>query len=152
MSGKSSESGLDTARQCADVMFDADTASQMLGIEINIPSPGRAVATMQIRDDMVNGFDVCHGGIIFSLADTAFAFACNAYNRLSVAASASIEFLKPVHRGDRLTATATEEHRGKRNGLYSVDVINQHGDRVALFRGRSASRDQALVDPPPEIM
>jgi acyl-CoA thioesterase len=100
---------------------------------------------MRIRDDMVNGFDVCHGGIIFALADTAFAFACNAYNRLSVAASAHIEFLRPAKTNDELTATASEEHRGKRSGLYSVEVRNQHGETIALFRGRSAGRDRALV-------
>lgn len=131
-------------------MFAADSASKMLDIEIDIPAPGQAVATMRVRADMVNGFDVCHGGIIFSLADTAFAFACNAYNRLSVAASANIEFLKPVMRDDVLTARATEEHCGRQSGVYSVSIANQHGERVALFRGRSASRDQPLIDDGPE--
>jgi len=117
----------------------------MLGIAIDIPAPGQAVATMRVRKDMVNGFDVCHGGIIFTLADTAFAFACNAYNRLTVAASANVDFLRPAKLNDELTATANEEHRGTRSGIYAVDVINQHGQTVALFRGRSASRDQALL-------
>ena len=127
-------------------MYGSDEASKALGIDVEIPEAGSAVATMQVRADMVNGFDVCHGGIIFALADTAFAFACNAYNRLSVAASANIEFLRPAKRDDVLTATATEEHRGKRGGVYSIDVRNQHGERVAIFRGRSASRDEALID------
>ena len=137
---------LKTARECANVMFSADRASKMLGIDIEIPSPGEAVATMRVREDMVNGFDMCHGGIIFSLADTAFAFACNAYDQLSVAASASIEFLQPVNCGDELTATATEAHRRNRSGIYSVEVVNQFGDCVALFRGRSSSRKQHLLD------
>lgn len=138
-------SDLEIAKQCASIMYDADSASQMLGISIDIPAPGQAIATMRVRKDMVNGFDLCHGGIVFALADTAFAFACNAYNRLSVAASANVDFLRPVKRDDELTATASEEHRGKRIGIYAVEVVNQHGETVALFRGRSASRDQPLI-------
>jgi len=117
----------------------------MLGITVDIPAPGQAVATMRVRKDMVNGFDVCHGGIIFALADTAFAFACNAYNRLSVGASANVDFLRAAKLDDELSATANEEHRGNRGGIYAVEVVNQHGQTVALFRGRSASRDQSLI-------
>lgn len=134
------------ARACAERMLTADEASKMLGIAVDIPAPGKAAATMQIRADMVNGFDVCHGGIIFTLADTAFAFACNAYNDLSVAASANIDFLKPAMLHDVLTATAIEEYRGKRGGLYAVEVVNQDAERVALFRGRAASRGRTLID------
>ena len=94
---------------------------------------------------MVNSFDVCHGGLIFTLADTAFAFACNAYDRVTVAASANIDFLKPAKRGDTLVATATEEHRGRRSGVYSVRVVNDKGESVALFRGRSAALDESLL-------
>lgn len=137
---------LAVARACAERMFAADEASKMLGIVIDIPAPGTAAATMRVRADMVNGFDVCHGGIIFTLADTAFAFACNAYNDLSVAASANIDFLRPAMLRDVLTATAVEEYRGKRGGLYAVEVVNQDEERVALFRGRSASRGRTLVD------
>lgn len=133
------------ARQCADVMIRADAASQMLGIRIEIPETGSCVARMRIREDMVNGFDVCHGGLIFALADTAFAFACNAHNRLSVAASANIDFLRPARLADELTATAREQHAGKGGGVYIVEVANQDGQRIALFRGRSASRAEALV-------
>lgn len=133
------------ARRCADVMMSRDAASKMLGIHIEIPEPGSCVARMRVREDMVNGFDVCHGGLIFSLADTAFAFACNAHNRLSVAASANIDFLRPAKLHDELTATAREQQAGKSGGVYVVDVVNQAGKAVALFRGRSASRAEPLA-------
>ncbi len=136
---------LERARACANRMYENDKASQALGIEIEIPEPGSAVATMTVREDMATGFDICHGGLIFTLADTAFAFACNAYNRLTVAASANIEFLRPAKLGDTLVATAAEEHRGKRSGVYSVVVENDRGERVALFRGRSASVSEELL-------
>jgi acyl-CoA thioesterase len=128
---------LDTARRCADAMLAKDRSSKALGISIDIVAPGEAVATMQVRDDMINGFDVIHGGLTFALADTAFAFACNAYGEINVAASAQIEFLRPAHAGDTLTATAREDHRGRRSGYYSVEVRNQRDELVALFRGRS---------------
>ena len=136
---------LETARACAELMRDVDAASRALGIEIEIPEPGSARATMTVRSDMVNGFDVCHGGLIFTLADTAFAFACNAYNRLTLAAGANIEFLQPAKLGETLTATAVEEHRGKRSGLYSVLVVNDREEKVALFRGRSAALAESLL-------
>ena len=128
---------LDTARRCADAMLAKDRSSKALGISIDIVAPGEAVATMQVREDMLNGFDVIHGGLTFALADTAFAFACNAYGEITVAAAAQIEFLRPAHAGDTLTATAREDHRGRRSGYYSVEVRNQRDELVALFRGRS---------------
>ena len=136
---------LDTARRCAETMFANDRSSQAMGIDIDIPAAGQAVATMTVRDDMVNGFDVLHGGLTFALADTAFAFACNAYDEQSVAASAQIEFLRPAVLGDVLTATATEDYRGRRSGYYSVEVRNQHGKLVALFRGRCATRSDTSI-------
>ncbi|MEO1202038.1 MAG: hydroxyphenylacetyl-CoA thioesterase PaaI [Pseudomonadota bacterium] len=136
---------LDIARACARRMADADEASRTLGISVEIPEPGAARATMRVREDMVNGFDLCHGGLIFTLADTAFAFACNAYNQLTVAASANIEFLRPAKLGETLVAHACEEHRGKRSGVYSVVVENDGGERIALFRGRSASVSDTLL-------
>lgn len=139
------DEALALARRCADVMMSNDAASRALGISIEIPQPGTCIARMRVREDMVNGFDVCHGGLIFSLADTAFAFACNAHNRLSVAASANIDFLRPATLDDELTATAREQHAGKGGGVYVVDVVNQSGRAVALFRGRSASRAETLV-------
>jgi acyl-CoA thioesterase len=137
---------LQRARACAEHMYANDRASQALGIEIEIPEPGSAIATMRVQGDMVNGFDIAHGGLVFTLADTAFAFACNAYDDVTVAGSGTIEFLRPVLEGDDLRATAMEEHRGQRAGLYAVEVLNQNDERVALFRGRSVSRGQALLD------
>ena len=136
---------LETARLCAERMFDNDRASQGLGITVSVPSPGQAIAVMQVRDDMLNGFDICHGGYIFTLADTAFAFACNAYNDLAVAAAGSIEYLQPVHAGERLEASAVEEHREGRRGFYAVTVTRTDGAIVALFKGRSASRSEPLL-------
>ena len=137
---------LELAVRCAAHMYASDTASQMLGIEVDIPEAGKATAHMTIRDDMVNGFGVCHGGLIFALADTAFAFACNAYNQQAVAASAQIEFLRPAKLDDTLKATATEDYRGRKRGYYSVVVCNQADQPVALFQGRSASNETPLVD------
>ncbi len=136
---------LETARRCADRMYANDRASKALGIEIDIPAPGQAVATMTVRDDMVNGFDVLHGGLTFALADTAFAFACNAYDVQAFAASAQIEFLRPAMLGDVLKAIATEDHRGRRSGYYSVEVRNQRDELIALFRGRSAAKSDTSI-------
>lgn len=136
---------LTRARRCAEVMYDKDAASQALGITVEIPEVGQAIATMLIRDDMVNGFDVCHGGLVFTLADTAFAFACNAYDRLTYAAAADIEFLRPARRGDALEATAKEDYRGNKTGLYSIEVRNQRDEVVAMFRGRSAAVQQTVL-------
>ena len=133
------------ARQCADAMLAADKASAALGISIQIPESGKAVATMTVRDDMINGFDVIHGGLTFALADTAFAFACNAYDQQTFAAAAQIEFLRPATRGDQLTATAAEDYRGRRRGLYTVEVRNQRDEVVAIFRGRSASNGASVI-------
>lgn len=137
---------LELARACADRMYANDTASKALGIEIEIPEVGSAVATMCIRKDMTNGFDICHGGLIFTLADTAFAFACNAYDDVTVAGSGTVEFLRPAFEGDELRAVALEEHRGKRSGVYAVEVVNQNNEFVALFRGRAVARGQPLLD------
>ena len=137
---------LELARQCAEKMYAGDRASKALGIEVEIPAVGSAIANMFVRKDMVNGFDICHGGIVFALADTAFAFACNAYDDLTVAGGGNIEFLRPGLRGDALRATATEVHRGRRGGLYKVEIRNQDDKLVALFQGRSVSRGKAILD------
>ena len=133
------------ARQCADTMMANDKSSQALGIRVDVPAAGEAVATMTVRDDMVNGFDVMHGGLTFTLADTAFAFACNAYDNQSVAASGHIDFLRPATEGDELTAFAREDYNGRRSGYYSVEVRNQRDELIALFRGRSARTGQSLL-------
>ncbi|MDR7271376.1 acyl-CoA thioesterase [Pelomonas saccharophila] len=100
-------------------------------------SPGRAVATMTVRADMLNGFAICHGGLIATLADSAFAFACNSRNALTVASGFGIDILKSAKLGDVLTATAEETSLAGRTGLYDITVKNQNGDLIAMFRGRS---------------
>jgi len=137
---------LEQARACRDAMYAKDLASQQLGIDIKIPEPGSAEARMTISVAMLNGLGICHGGYIFALADTAFAFACNAYDRVTVSAGASIDYLKPVHAGDALRANAREIHRGRRAGLYEVSVHNQNGDLVAMFQGRSSALDRSLLN------
>lgn len=135
---------IELAKRCASRMYENDKASQDLGIGIDVVDAGRVNATMTVRASMLNGFAICHGGYIFTLADTAFAFACNAYDQLTVAAAASIEFLKPAYEGDRLAATATERHRAGRSGLYDVEVRNQDNVLVALFRGRAHATGKSL--------
>jgi acyl-CoA thioesterase len=100
---------------------------------------------MEVRDNMLNGHRVCHGGFVFALADTAFAFACNTYDRVTLAAGASIEFLRPAKAGDRLKAIASERFRGGRTGLYDVIVSNQDDEQIALFRGRSHATNEAIL-------
>jgi acyl-CoA thioesterase len=117
-------------------LFVADLASQALGIEIIDVAPGRVQIAMTVRPDMVNGLGLCHGGIVFAFADSAFAFACNSYGDPMVAAGASIEFLAPTPRGERVTATAAEVSRGVRHGIYDVAVTNAAGLVLAQFRGR----------------
>ncbi len=136
---------LEMARRCAEALWAKDEASRALGIEIEVTGAGSVRATMTVRAEMLNGHAICHGGYVFTLADTAFAFACNAYNKLTVAAGASIDFMRPAKAGDRLVAVAAERHRGGRNGVYDVLISNQAGEMIALFRGRSHSTDKPLV-------
>ncbi|KPK53881.1 MAG: hypothetical protein AMS22_06775 [Thiotrichales bacterium SG8_50] len=135
----------ETAKRCAEAMYANDAASNALGIQIDVQEAGRAVARMIVREDMVNGFDVCHGGLLFTLADTAFAFACNGYDDLTFAAAASIDFLRPARLGDELRALAREDYRGTKSGFYTVEVRNQRDELVAMFRGRSSSKGEALL-------
>lgn len=118
-------------------MYANDRASQALGMRVVEVRPGYAKLSMLVRDDMLNGHASCHGGLIFSLADSAFAFSCNSHGGIVVAAAASIDFLAPARGGDELIAEAVERWRSKRNGIYEVTVANQRGDTIALFRGRS---------------
>lgn len=133
------------AARCAEVMYRNDAASQALGITIDAVGPGTARARMAVRDDMLNGHGICHGGYVFTLADTAFAFACNTYDDVTVAAGADVAFLSPVAAGTTLVATATERARRGRSGLYDVTVETTGGDLVAEFRGRSRSLGRPLV-------
>jgi acyl-CoA thioesterase len=105
---------------------------------------GEACATLEIRPEMLNGHNVCHGGYLFTLADTAFAYACNSHNKVTMAVGASIEFLRPAKLGDRIVATANERHRGGRTGTYDVSIKNQDGEEIALFRGRSYSTREPI--------
>jgi len=127
-------------------MFDEDAASRGLGMSVQAMGPGYARLTMPVREDMLNGFKICHGGFITTLADSAFAFACNSANRLTVAASITVEFIAPARAGDRLTAEVKEQSLTGRTGIYDVKVVNQNGDTIALLRGRSHRlKDQPVV-------
>lgn len=125
------------AELCAEVLFATDEASRNLGMRIEAVRPGFARLRMTVRADMVNGHGICHGGIVFALADSAFAVACNTYNAVTVAAAASIDFLTSARANDELTAEARELWRSKRNGIYEISIYDQRGEPIALFRGRS---------------
>jgi acyl-CoA thioesterase len=118
-------------------MYARDRAAQQFGIVVDAIQPGAAVCRMTVRDDMVQGHGTCHGGIVFTLADTAFAYACNACNRVTVALNAEIAFLAPARLGEALIATARERSRAGRTGVYDVEVRDGTGTLVALFRGTS---------------
>lgn len=133
------------AELAAQALFTNDQASADLGITIESVGPGRARLRMTVRADMVNGHGMCHGGMVFALADSAFAVACNTYNAVTVAAAASIDFLAPAHVDDELTAQARELWRSRRSGIYEISVSNQRGETIALFRGRSHCIGGALV-------
>ncbi|WP_082727820.1 hydroxyphenylacetyl-CoA thioesterase PaaI [Burkholderia mayonis] len=118
-------------------MYKADACSRGFGMELLEVRPGYARMRMPVRPDFLNGHQICHGGLIFALADSTFAFACNSYNINTVAAGCAIEFLRPVPVGDVLTAEATEQTLNGRHGIYDIRVTNQAGKAVAMFRGKS---------------
>lgn len=126
-------------------MMENDLFSQWLGIEVVEIKEGYSKIKMTVRPEMVNGFGIVHGGIAFSVADSAFAFACNNRNQLSVALDTSINFLKPVHVGDVLVAEAKEVHNGKSTGLYHIEIINQKDHLVAQFKGLCYRTDKSLI-------
>ena len=125
------------AERVRDAMRDKDASAGLLGMRVDAVGPGSASVSMAVREDMLNGFAICHGGLIATLADTAFAYACNSANQVTVASSFEIDLLAPAHAGDRLDAHCTVVSQGARVGLYDVEVRNQRGERVAMFRGRS---------------
>ena len=133
------------ARDCAEQMFRDDQASRDLGMTVNIVEPGVAEVRMTVSKNMVNGHNVCHGGFIFSVADSAFAFACNCYNDVTVASGADINYLYPAKLDDELVATASETHRGRRSGVYDVGVRNQDDSLIAVFSGRSVALGRPLL-------
>ncbi|WP_319637340.1 hydroxyphenylacetyl-CoA thioesterase PaaI [Pacificispira spongiicola] len=125
------------AERSASAMFDADGASQGLGMTVDAVGPGYAKLSMTVREDMLNGHKTCHGGFLFALGDSAFAFACNAYNKVTVAQGCEITYIKPGRLGDTLTAECREQALEGRSGVYDVRITNQEGTTVALFRGKS---------------
>ncbi len=127
------------AERTREMMFAEDTAAQHLGMQVVSIAPGQATVTMTVGKHQTNGHGICHGGYIFLLADTAFAYSCNSYNQRAVAAGASIEFLAAGQLGDELTAVAAEQHRAGRTGIYDIRVTNQSGQLIAVFRGKSAT-------------
>ncbi|MDO9360725.1 MAG: hydroxyphenylacetyl-CoA thioesterase PaaI [Polaromonas sp.] len=127
------------ARRVGESMFAGDAASKdTMGMQLVSCEPGRAVIRMTVRELHLNGHRICHGGFIFTLADSTFAFACNSRNNVTVAAGCSIEFLKPGQLGDVLTCEGVEQVLQGRHGIYDMKVINQNGEVVAMFRGKSA--------------
>jgi len=138
----------DLAERVAAAMYARDPASKALGMTIVDVDAGHAELTMSVRGDMLNGHAICHGGFIFTLADSAFAFACNSYNFNTVASGCGIDFLAPAREGDVLTARAHERALAGRTGVYDVEVANQRGETVALFRGKSYRIKGHLVEDP----
>ena len=126
-----------TADRMREGLFANDQASKTLGMQVLDVTPGQATVSMTVRPDMLNGHDTCHGGIIATLADSAFAFACNSHGETTVASGFSIDLVAPARLGDVLTARCMEVAKTGRTGVYDTDVSNQRGERIAVFRGRS---------------
>ena len=127
----------EVAQYVRDGMLKNDAATKSLGMNVLEIGPGRATVTMKVRADMLNGHAICHGGFISALADSAFAFACNSYDELTVASGFAIDFLAPARKDDLLTARCIEVSKAGRTGVYDTDVLNQREERIAIFRGRS---------------
>jgi acyl-CoA thioesterase len=142
---KGARSAQQTAEACGARMYELDDAARALGVVLDEISPGRSRMSMTVREDMVNSHGICHGGMIFSLADCAFAYSCNSYNRTTVAAGATIDYVSPAHLGDRLTAIAEERATSGRTGIYDVRVADQDGKSIACFRGRSYRGEGEIV-------
>ena len=134
------------AEMAGQAMFERDPASQALGMRLVEIRPGYACMTMTIRADMLNGHATCHGGFIFALADSAFAFACNSHNNVTVAAGCQVDYLAPGREGDVLTAEGVEQALSGKSGVYDVRVTNQDGKVIALFRGKSHRITGHVVD------
>ena len=140
----------EVARRCAETMYAADEASRRAGVTVTDVTPGHAVARMTVRADMINGHEICHGGYVFLLADTAFAFACNTYDAVTVAQACDIAFVAPARLGDELVATAVERLRSGRTGIYDITIRRagsdrEPGDVVAEFRGRSRTINGTIL-------
>ena len=142
------EEPLEVAVECARAMWAADLASRRLGMRLGEVGPGHARLTMRVTEEMVNGHGTCHGGYLAVLADSAFAFSCNTYDDVTVAAGFDISFTAPAYLGDELAAVATERVRYGRSGLYDVTVTRSDGTVIAEYRGRSRSSGRPLLRPP----
>ena len=139
----------DLARRVGESMYAADEASKdTMGMELLACQPGRASMRMVVRPLHLNGHKICHGGFIFTLADSTFAYACNSRNHATVANGCSIEFLRPAHEGDVLTADGVEQTLSGRHGIYDIRVSNQKGQAVALFRGKSTHISGTVIPEP----
>lgn len=125
------------AERCAQVLYERDVATQHLGIELLFSAPGQSQVRMTVQDFMLQGHKTCHGGYMFTLADSAFAFACNTYNQPTVALGCSIDYVAPAFQGDVLTASCREKSRGGRTGNYDVEIHNQQDQLIAIFHGKS---------------
>ncbi len=140
------QAAFDLARQVGESMFAVDTATKdTMGMSLISCEPGRAEFQMTVKERHLNGHQICHGGFIFTLADSTFAFACNSYNKAAVAAGCSIEFLKPGQLGDVLTCVGQEQTLSGRHGIYDMKVTNQKGEIIAMFRGKSAQIQGAVI-------
>jgi acyl-CoA thioesterase len=128
----------------ARAMLERDRATAALGMIVRVAEPGHAVVSMTVREDMLNGFDIAHGGMVFALADTAFAIACNEDERVTVAAGADITFLASATLGQELTATAHRRALAGRSGIYDVSIVDQGGTPIAEFRGRSRISNRTI--------
>ena len=142
---------LPSAQQVADAVRDAmwqdDHSSRLLGLSLLAVGPGTATMSMTVREDMLNSHRICHGGLMTTLADSTFAFACNAYNELTVASGFDVNIFASARLGDVLTATAHEVARTRRTGVYDIDVHDQNGRRMLAFRGRSVTLTGKLIVP-----
>ena len=136
---------IELARRAADSMYGTDTCSKWLGMSLEDVRPGYARMRMPVRPEFLNGLGICHGGLMFTLADSTFAFACNSYNIPAVASGCAIEFLKPVKGGDVLVAEGQEQTLSGRHGVYDIKVTNSSGEIVAMFRGKSAQLKGQIV-------
>ena len=134
------------AERCAEALWPGDRAAQGMGMDLVEIGPGQARLRMTVREDMVNCHGICHGGYIFAVADTAFAYACNSYNQRAVASGVDINFLAPAQLGDTLTAHGHARQQGGRSGVYDIEVANQDGKQIALFRGRSTRIKGPIFD------
>ena len=142
---------LNLASRCAQSLFERDQASQRMGMRLLAAGPGTSRVAMTVREDMLQGHGTCHGGYLFALADSAFAFACNSYNDATVAIGCSIDYIAPAQLNDDLTAECIEQSRSGRTGNYDVRIENQQGQLIALFHGKSYKvRGTVLAQETPE--